>query len=171
MGCRACLHRLSLLVALAACTTAGGARRAELRRALDEARLSRSPAEIWPEVRRFLHQRGYPLVGDDRLAREGAGPATVRKLFSVGFQTRVRADGSRVLETDPQGESRTRVRVEAMSAVAGGSRLRVRRIRPAELCVFETTESGDDDLELALLEHLDPAEAARVTGRPRGRAP
>ena len=155
-----------ILSTLVACATAAGARRAELCRALDQARISGAPAEIWPEVQRFLYLRGYPLVGEDWLAVGKPVPSSAARMFSLGFQTRVRADGYRVLETDPRGNTRARVRVEATPAEGGGSRLRVRLLKLAEMNMVETTESRDEDLEVALLERLDPAAAARVTGRP-----
>ena len=156
-----------LLAALAAaCATAASARKAELRRALDETRVARAPAEIWPEVQRFLDQRGYPLVGEDRLAIGKPAQASLGRLVSLGFPTRGRGDGGRVLETDPLGDTRTRVRVEASPAEGGGTRLRVRLLKHDEMSVVQTTaEFRDEDLELALLERLDPAAAARVTGR------
>jgi hypothetical protein len=156
-----------LLAALApACATAASAHKAELRRTLDKARVSRTPAEIWPEVQRFLDQRGYPLVGNDRLAVGKPAQGSIPRVFSFGFQTRLLSDGSRILETDPMRDTRTRVRVEASPAEGGGSRLRVRLIKPAGMSTTDTVESRDEDLQLALLERLDPAAAARVTGRP-----
>jgi len=112
--CRALLLLLPLLSL--SCTTAAGLRRAELRRALDQARLSRSPAEIWPELQRFLHQRGFPLVGNDPTALGLPAQGTVGRLFSSGHETRVRADGSRILETNLESRSRTRVRAEALAS-------------------------------------------------------
>lgn len=101
------------------------AHKPQLLRALDDVRVSRRPAEIWPEVQRFLHERGYPLLGD----------------------------------------TRTRVRVEASPVAGGGSRLRVRLVKQVDMSLLDTTELRDVDLEVALLERLDPAAAARITGR------
>lgn len=157
---------LLLLPLLAtACTTAAGARRAELRRALDQARLSRSPAEVWTELQRFLHERGYPLVGVDRRAVGLASQGVIGKLFSFGFETRVREDGSRILETDLEQQSRTRVRAEALAVAGGGSQLRVTVMKQSDTNPAEFSEYRDEKLELALLERLDPAAAARVEGK------
>jgi hypothetical protein len=153
------------VAALSACATAAGARKAELRRALDEARVARSPAEIWPEVQRFLGEKGYPLVGDDRLAVGSPAQDGLSKLFSRGFQTRVRDDGSRVLETDPLASTRIRARAEARALPGGGCRLRLRFVHQPGVSPLEQTESRDEGLELALLERVDPAAAARAAGR------
>lgn len=154
-----------VLAALSACATAAGTRSAALRRALDEARVARSPAEIWPEVQRFLSDQGFPLVGDDRLAVGKPARGGLWKLFSPGFQTRVGADGSRVLETDPLASTRIRARAEARALPGGGSQLRLRFIQQSGSNPVDQTESRDEALELALLERVDPAAAARVAGR------
>jgi hypothetical protein len=155
---------LVLPLVVAACTTAGGARRAELRRGLDEARLSRSPAEIWPEVERFLHERGYPLVGADRTAVGLKPQGAFGKLFSPGFETVVREDGSRVLETNPEEQTRSRIRAEAFAAAGGGARLRLRILKPSPSNPTEYSEWRDEELELALLRRIEPAVAARIAG-------
>jgi hypothetical protein len=163
------MHRMTRLLALAvalslaACNTAASARRAALRRGLDEARVSRSPAEIWPEVQRFLYERGYPLVGDDRAAIGQKPQGAVGRALARGFETRVRADGSRVLETD-QDRARLRVRAEARPAPEGGSRVRLTLLKEMELNSLEVSEQRADELELALLQRLDPAAAARAAG-------
>jgi hypothetical protein len=169
------MHRpartLLLVAALStACASADRARRAELRRGLDEARVPRSPAELWPEVQRFVYERGYPLVGDDRLAVGRPAQSGLGKLFSPGFQTKVRDDGSRVLETDPLGSTRTRVRAEARAVEGGATQLRVRLVTQSDVNPIEQTEWRDEDLELALLERVDPAAAARVQGKPAPQA-
>ncbi len=157
---------LFLLLFLAtACTTAAGARRAELRRALDQARVSRAPSELWPDLLRFLHERGYPLVGDDRLAVGLGAQGSLSKLFSPGFATRVREDGSRLLETNGEERSGARVRAEALAVAGGGARLRITVLKPWDTNPHEYSEWRDEELELALLERLDPAAAARVAGR------
>lgn len=163
---------LPLLLLSIACTTAGSARRAELRRGLDEARVSRSPAELWSDLQRFLHERGYPLVGEDRRAVGLEPQGTVTKLFSPGFETRVRRDGSRVLETNVAEGTRTRLRAEALPAEGGGSRVRLTVLTPVEWSpAAEHRESRDEELELALLERLEPAAAARVAGVSPSKAP
>jgi hypothetical protein len=156
---------LLLPLCLAACSTAASARRAELRRGLDQARLSRSPAEIWPELQRFLHERGFPLVGDDRLAVGLKAQGALGKIFSPGFETRVRGDGSRILETNVDEESRSRVRAEALAVPGGGTQLRITMLRRSETNHTEYSEWRDVDLELALLERLDPVAAAAITGK------
>jgi hypothetical protein len=165
------MHRfartLPVLLALsaAACTTAASARRAALRRGLDQAHVSGTPAEIWPEVQRFLHERGYPLVGDDRLAIGRKPQNAISKIFSRGFETRVGSDGSRILETDGD-RSRTRVRVAARALPEGGSRLRVTLMKESEMTLQDVSEWRDEELELALLQRIDPAAAAGVLGAP-----
>jgi len=146
------------------CSTAGSARRAELRRALDQARVSRSPAEIWPEVLRFLHERGYPLVGEDPASLGLPAQGMVGKLFSAGYQTRVRSDGSRILETNVDSGTRTRIRAEALAAGGGGSVLRLTVLTQTDVNLADWAESKDAELELALLERIDPVAAARVRG-------
>lgn len=164
------MHRsvraLSLLLPLLAlsCSTAGGLRRAELRRGLDQARLSRSPAELWPDLLRFLHERGYPLVGEDPAVLGLPSQGTLGKLFSPGHETRVRSDGSRSLETNVDLRTRTRVRAEARVAAGGGTALRITVLTQAESSPVEFTEGRDEELELAALDRLDPVAAARVRG-------
>jgi hypothetical protein len=158
-----------LAAVASACATGASARRAELRHGLDRAVISRSPAEIWPEVLRFLSQRGYPLVGADRLAAGKPAQTFVSKLFSSGFATRGGPDGGRALETDALKD--TRVRVEATPVAGGGSRLYVRLVKPVEMSLTESTLSRDEDLELALLKYVDPAVAASITGHQAPAAP
>lgn len=169
---RAPLLPLTLLVPLLSlsCSTAAGARRAELRRALDQATVSRSPAEIWPEVLRFLHERGYPLVGEDPAAIGLPAQGMVGKLFSAGHQTRVRSDGSRILETNPERSTRSRIRAEALAAGGGASIVRLTVLTQADMNLADYTESKDSELELALLERIDPVAAARVRGEEPARA-
>lgn len=160
-------HRTLLLVlplVAVACTTAAGARRAELRRGLDAARVSRSPAEIWPEVQRFVHERGYPLVGADRTVVGLKAQGGLGKLFSPGFETVVREDGSRVLESNPEEHERSRLRVEAFAAPGGGAQLRLRLLKPSPSNPTEYSEWRDEQLELALLRRIEPALAARLAG-------
>lgn len=147
------------------CATAVSQRRAELRRGLDQARLSRSPAELWPELLRFLHERGFPLAGDDPAVLGLSAQSFVGKLFSPGYQTRVRADGSRILETNLEQRSRTRVRAEAKPTGDGSSILRVTLLTQSDLSPAEFSEGRDEELELALLERLDPVAAARALGK------
>ncbi|MBI5069125.1 MAG: hypothetical protein HZB56_12885 [Deltaproteobacteria bacterium] len=146
------------------CSTAAGLRRAELRRNLDQARLSRTPAEIWPELLRFLHERGYPLVGEDPAVLGLPTQGTLGKLFSPGHETRVRTDGSRILETNVELRSRTRVRAEALAVPGGGSSLRIVVLQQADMSPSEFTEGRDEELEVAILERLDPVIAAQVQG-------
>ncbi len=153
------------------CTTAAGLRRAELRRALDQVRASRSPAEIWPEVQRFLHERGFPLVGNDPAALGLPAQGMVGKLFSSGHETRVRADGSRVLETNLETRSRTRIRAEALAASGGGSFLRITVLKQSDVSPADYAESKDEELEVALLTRLDPVAAAWVQSGPSAPAP
>jgi hypothetical protein len=104
-------------------------------------------------------------VGDDRLAVGEPARGGLWKLFSPGFQTRVGADGSRVLETDPLASTRIRARAEARALPGGGCQLRLRFIQQSDSNPVDQTESRDEALELALLERVDPAAAARVAGR------
>jgi hypothetical protein len=163
------MHRvttsLALLAALslAACHTAASARQAALRRGLDQAEVRRSPAEIWPEVQRFLSERGYPLVGDDRVAIGQKPQGAIGRALARGFETKVRPDGGRVLETD-QDRQRLRVRAEARPTPAGGTAIRLTLLKEMELNSMEVSEQRDEDLELALLRRLDPAVAAGAAG-------
>lgn len=154
-----------LLLLATACATADGARRAELRRALDQARVSRSPAELWPDLLRFLHERGYPLVGDDRIDVGLKAQSSIGKIFSPGFATRLGEDGSRILETNGEARSGARIRAEALAVAGGGSRLRITVLKPWDSNPHEYSEWRDEELELALLERIDPAAAARATGK------
>jgi hypothetical protein len=159
----AVLVPLLAALALAACSTAASARRAQLRRGLDEVRVSRSPEEIWPEVQRFLYERGHPLVGDDRIAIGQKPQGAIGRALSRGHETRVERDGSRTLETD-MDRSRLRVRAEARPLEGGGSRVRLTVLRELELNSMEFSEHRDEELELALLRRIDPAAAAVAAG-------
>lgn len=155
---------LLLPLLLLSCATGSGERRAQLRRGLDQARLARSPAELWPDLLRFLHERGYPLVGEDPAVIGLPAQGIIGKLFSSGYQTRVRADGGRIVETNVEQRSRTRVRAEASPAGGGGSTLRVTLLTQSDLSPAEFSESRDVELELALVQRLDPVAAARAQG-------
>lgn len=167
---RSALVALLAVLSLAACSTAGSARRGQLRRGLDDARVSRSPAEIWPEVQRFLYERGFPLAGDDRVAVGQKAQGAVGRVFSRGHETRVAADGTRTLETEINGE-RLRVRAQARPLAGGGSGLRLWVLKERELNSMEVTESRDEELELELLERVDPAAAAAASGKAPPAAP
>jgi hypothetical protein len=83
----------------------------------------------------------------------------------------VRGDGSRSLETDA-GPDRTRIRAEALAVAGGRTRLRIAALKEREWTPGgEVSEFRDLDLELALLERLDPAAAARVEGKEPPAAP
>jgi hypothetical protein len=154
-----------LLLAAAGCVTAAAQRQAHLRQALDRSRVERAPAEIWPQVLQFLSDRGYELAGDDRRVVGLRARAGIVEALSSGHDTRVRKDGSRVMETGKNDEG-LRVRAEGLALPGGGCRVVLTSLKRDDMNPAIQQETRDLDLELQLLERIDPAAAARVRGGP-----
>jgi hypothetical protein len=154
-----------LLLAAAGCVTAAAQRQANLRQALDQSRVERAPAEVWPQVLQFLSDRGYELAGDDRRVVGLRARAGIVEALSSGHDTRVRKDGSRVMETGKNDEG-LRVRAEGLALPGGGCRVVLTSLKRDDMNPALQQETRDLELELQLLERIDPAAAARVRGVP-----
>lgn len=153
---------LLLLLASASCTAAA-LREAKLKRGLDGYTYPRTVAEVWPEVQRLADERGYPLVGSDRTALGLSPRSRLLEAFSPGFDTRTRATGGRILETGA-GDGGYRLRAEAWPAGSGGCRVIFTRLKRDDTNPALQLETRDLELELALLQRLDPVAAAKVEG-------
>lgn len=161
---RAALALLLLAAASAACS-ATARRQSRVRTGLDAYRYPRAVSEVWPAVQRLLHERGYQLVGDDRVAVGAPKRNVVLEALSAGFDTRTKANGSRILETnaDPEG---LRMRAEAFPQKDGGCRVIFTRLRRDDTGPVGNIEERDVELELVLLQRLDPVAAAGIEGVP-----
>lgn len=153
---------LLLLLASASCS-ATALRQAKLKRGLDDYAYPRSVAEVWPEVQRLANERGYPLVGSDRKAVGLEARNRLLEAFSPGFDTRTRATGGRILETGA-GDGGVRLRAEAFPTGSGGCRVVFTQLKRDDTNPALQLESRDLDLELALLQRVDPVAAARIEG-------
>ena len=162
---RRMLWGLAPLLLAAACTTAASARQARLRADLDRTRLERAPAEIWPQVLKFLQARGFELAGGDRKVVGLEQRSALVEAFSPGHGTRVRADGSRVSETGKNGEG-LRIRAEGLALPGGGSRVVLTTLKRDDMNPGLEIETRDLELEVLLLAQLDPVAAAAVQGAP-----
>jgi hypothetical protein len=160
---------LLLILAAGAAACAASARQANLRQKLDEASAARPPADVWPEVVRFLNDRGYELVGKDRELARLSPQSAIRHAMALGYETRIGKDGSRTLETNPSIEG---VRIRAEGRALPGERCRVflTALRRDDLNITDEKASRDLQLELALLERLDPVAAAALEGAPAAAA-
>lgn len=155
---------LVLLAGAAGCATAMS--QAKLQRELDRARVDRTPAEVWPQVLKFLSDRGFELAGEDRLAVGLPERSRLSEAFALGHGARVLADGaSRVSETGKNSEG-VRIRAEGLAVPGGGCRVRLTTLKRDAMNPGVEIEARDVDLELALLGQLDPSAAAQVLGAP-----
>lgn len=159
------LAPLLLLAAACGCATAAATRQARLRQELDGSRVDRAPAEIWPQVLKFLSERGYELAGDDRQVVGLKERSRIVEAFSSGHDTRVRKDGSRVMETGKNDQG-LRMRAEGLALPGGGSRVVLTSLKRDSMNPAIEQENRELEMELELLERLDPAAAARVRGGP-----
>ena len=126
---------------------------------LDATVLARPLDQVWPEVLRLLAAGGFPLTGAD--ADAVAQPARfLDGLFTRARETVVDGDGRR-LDTG-WGPGRIRYHVEGVPA-EGGCRVRFFAAREDHTEHNRDADTHrDPDLELALLERVDPEAAARV---------
>lgn len=162
------MHRLAtraalfaLLAAASACATAARERRLEA--ALDESPVARPLDDLWPEVRRFLAERGYPLAGEDAEAMGQEQTGLLQAAFSRARATEAAPGGGRRLETG-WGADRSRFVAEAVRG-ARGYTVRLTRVSEHFTQPLRDGERRrEPDLELALLRRLDPAAAAGVEG-------
>lgn len=159
------LAPLLLLAAASGCATAAATRQAHLHRELDRSRVDRAPAEVWPEVLRFLRERGYELAGDDREVAGLPRRSKIAEAFSSGHGTRVSPDGSRVMETGKNDQG-LRIRAEGLALPGGGCRVVLTSLKRDNMNPAIENENRELELELELLQRLDPAAAARVRGGP-----
>ncbi|GEJ57091.1 hypothetical protein [Anaeromyxobacter diazotrophicus] len=156
------LLALALLASLAlSCASLAGAKReSALRRELNGYQLPRPLAAVWPDALRVLSERGVQLVGRDRATVGQPEQNTWGQLLSKGFETREDGGGRWVAESNADGERR-RFRVQGTDLGRGTSIVRYVSIQahpddPAE------DEARAIDLELALVQRVDPGAAARM---------
>ena len=154
-----------LLLALGLGCTTVARRQALLKNGLDDWRYPRAAAEIWPELQKLLDERQYPLVGADRAAVGGATRNWLLESLSFGYETRARPTGGRILETGSNAEG-YRIRAEAWPVKDGGTRVQLTRLKRDDTNPAGVVETRDLELELALLQRIDPVAAARIEGVP-----
>jgi hypothetical protein len=116
--------------------------------------------QVWPAVRQLLFDQGLTLSGKDA-ELVGQNPGFLQRITTVARETEATPAGGLRLETD-WTSGRVRVRAEAQPE-AGGCRVSLTRIFEHE------NEYGHDgrseralNLELQLLQRIDPAAAERV---------
>ncbi len=172
-----------IAAALLAFTTGCASMQADRARAqylttqLDALRYAKPLDEVWPEVRRLLAEKGYPLAGGDAKA-VGQSDTVFARLFTPAKETRSLTDdvglfpslfgpkgatpgSGRFLETGWRGD-RDRYRVEGLE---DGQGCRVGFTVIAQ----DLTEHGRDaarhrdlEMELELARRVDPEAAARI---------
>ena len=165
--------RTVLLAVVALCsgcaTELGGVGRT--REQLDEYILARPLAEAWPEALRFLNERGYPPVGADRalvgLSPMGSWSAAVSK----GQETQVSAQ-RRTAETAEDSTGK-RYRIIGVDLGPPGCRIGFFAIRDARFVepIEERARESmtrDTNMELAFLERVAPADAAKMRPKDPG---
>ncbi|MFL5262201.1 MAG: hypothetical protein ACJ79E_11360 [Anaeromyxobacteraceae bacterium] len=150
----------ALVALLLGCAVVGQYKRdARMRAELDAHEFQRPLLSAWPEVLRLLDDRGYDLVGGDRVTIGLPAQNRVQNLLSKGFDTREVGGGKLALETDQDGKLR-RYRVEGTPTAADHCRI--------VFYVVQAREDGGQDqtrdlpIELALVERLDPDAAERI---------
>lgn len=153
---------LALLASLAlSCASFAGAKReSQLRRELNGYQLPRPLAEMWPEALRVLSDRGVQLVGRDRAVAGQPEQNSRGQLLDQGFETRDEGGGRWVAESSADGERR-RYHVQGTDLGHGTSIVRYVSLQahpgdPAE------AEARAIELELALVQRVDPTSAARM---------
>jgi hypothetical protein len=109
-------------------------------------------------------------VGADRTVGRQSAQGELRRVLALGHETRERKDGSRYAETD-RNDDGVRIRAEGRAIPGGGCRVTLTALRADKLNMGNEQEERDLDLEVGLLEVLDPAAAARVLGKPPPPAP
>jgi len=115
---------------------------------------------VWPQVRQLLADKGLVLGGQDAAA-VGQSPGILQRMTAVSRETESTPAGGLVLETD-WTYGRVRYRAEAQPD-AGGCRVVLTRINEHENEYGHDGRSTRDlDLELLLMQRIDPAAAERV---------
>ena len=145
---------------VAACSMATQARRdTRLRAELDTHQIHKPLREVWPAALRLLADRGYQLVGRDRLV-VGEPPAfRLKHLTAGGFETG-RTDHGLAMESMADA-SATRYHVEGQDI--GGTACRVTFVAVRRTGDSPSEErSRDLDLELELIRRLEPDAASRI---------
>jgi hypothetical protein len=172
----------AVLASTAGCASvrAGQARADALRKQLDEQRFAKPMEEVWPEARRLLAERGFPLAGEDAKAVGQAEMGLGDRLFSPARETHPYGEDTGLLQKlgmlggkksggGPTGLSldtgwrrtRDRYHVDALQDERG---VRVVYLRITENDTEHREEAPvrDLELELELLQRLDAEAAARM---------
>jgi hypothetical protein len=176
---------LAAAAVLTGCASAKAARaRSDYLKSELEPFVYRKPlADVWPAVLRLLHDKGYPLVGNDAVA-VGQSENWLTNFLSPGSETRSgSAEGSagtgflpNLMSRSTKGEDTWRYlktglskdyRMFRVDGVADGDGSRVvftaYQGKPGETGVFiSDTARRDFPMELELVRRVDPAAAARI---------
>jgi hypothetical protein len=159
----------AVVALLLGCAVVGQYKRdARMRAELDAHEFQRPLLSAWPEVLRLLDDRGYDLVGGDRVAIGVPAQNGVQHLLSKGFDTRDIGGGKLALETDQDGKLR-RYRVEGTPTAADRCRIVFHVVQARE--DGGQDQSRDLSIELALVERLEPDSAARIEAVVLGSSP
>jgi hypothetical protein len=171
------------LAALAGCATlrASQARADALRAQLDAYRFSLLMDEVWLEARRLLADRNLPLAGEDARAVGQPELGFGDRLLSPARETHGYGEDVGLLQklgvfdrkggSGPSGRSldtgwrrvRDRYHLDALEQ-DGGVRVVFLRITENSTDHREQPPVRDLELELALVQRLDPEAAARIEG-------
>lgn len=155
------------LVACCGCATELGSY-GQTRERLDEYVITKPLAEAWPRALRFLNERGYPPVGADRERIGLSGMGSWAAAASKGSETQI--SGSRWQADTAENSVGKRYRIIGVDLGADTCRIGFFRVSAGGVVApsDERRENmfRDPDVELAFIETLDPAGAARI--RPKG---
>jgi hypothetical protein len=163
MSVRACVAATLTLVA--GCSMATQARHeARLDAQLQGYRFHQPLEAVWIAALHVLADRGYQLVGNDRVLVGQPPAGALNEVTGGGFETSRTGEHTRVMETMESGgrfQTGFRYRVEGSDAGGGTCRvvfIAIQRVKDS----LDEHESRDADMELELVRRLDPADAARV---------
>ena len=157
------------LVGLASCATS---RNAALATQLDDYSIPKPLPEVWPDALHFLYDRGFELVGKDRLVLGQAEQGAVAKFFSYGQETQRLANGEWRAET-AANDRRQRYRVVGRRVGERGCRIRFYSVTtPDPAASLDMSKEGNEyrdvELEIEFIERYDAKSADRMLKAAQG---
>lgn len=149
------------LLLACACSLFGQMKRdGRLREQLDAHQFHQPIDTVWTEARKLLADRGYDLVGHDRVAVGLDPQSALATIFAKGFETRDLGGGKRALETNQDSDLR-RYRVEGVPTGPDSCRVTFYTVQ-ANPDTPNERQTRDLGMELTLFERLDPRTAERM---------
>jgi len=115
---------------------------------------------VWPEALTLLNESDYEVLGRDRAVVGLKEQSTLASFFQKGFETRDLGHGQWTLETNPDIKMR-RVRAEGTAIDRDHCRVTFYLVQAYSQDVSEDV-SRDISMELALVERIEPENAARI---------